>query len=161
MTSSTDTPNPSAHNGFESSRLDSLVAKAKTLMDRLCAIADGQTQAIESGEIEQIVEIVAQREPVVRELVRVGEELDAFLSDSQAMDLINQDDRVRAFEQIGSIEQAMKKLRQRDAQDQKLMESTRDRLADQLSSMGTGMTALRAYTSRVSTPNPILQDRQG
>ncbi len=153
--------NPSAHSSLESARLNSLVEKAKVLMDQLSAIAVRQTDAIESGDIEQIVEIVTKREPVVRGLVCVGEEIDAFISNPEAIALVNERERSKAFDRISSIEHAMRKLRERDVQDQKLMESTRDRLADELGSMGTGMSALRAYTTRSATPNPILQDRQG
>ncbi len=161
MTNSSYTSNPSVHSSLEAVRLNSLVDEATKLMERLGEIAAGQREAIESGEIEQIVEIVTKREPVVRALVCVGEEIDAFINDSQTLALVNEHDQSKAYERIASIEHAMKKLREQDAQDQKLMESTRDRLAGELSLMGTGMNALRAYTTRSGTPNPILQDRQG
>ncbi len=161
MTNSSQTSNPSTQSSLETARLNSLVDEAKMLMDRLGEIAAGQREAIESGEIEQIVEIVTKREPIVRGLVCVGEEIDALINDPKTLALVNAHDRSKAYERIASIEHAMKKLRQQDAQDQELMESIRDRLAGELSLMGTGISALRAYTTRSGTPNPILQDRHG
>ena len=156
MTKSTYTPGD-AH----AARLNSLVDEAQALMDQLCTISNGQSEAIQAGDVAQIVEIVTIREPVVRGLVCVGEEIGAFIEDPKMIAQVSDADRSEALKRISLIEHTMKRLRERDDQDQKLMESARDTLADQLASMGTNQNALRAYSSRPSTPNPILQDRQG
>jgi len=161
MTKSSNTPDSDASASSQAARLSSLVDQAKTLMDQLCDISNVQTDAIKSGEIDQVVEIVAKREPLVRGLVCVGEEIGAFITDPKMIGAVDDVQRSNALDRIASIEQSMKKLREHDAQDQKLMESARDGLANQLASMGAGMNALRAYTSRTATPSPILQDRQG
>ena len=142
-------------------RLNALVDEAAMLMDQLGAISTDQHQAVESGDVAQIVEVVSKREPIIRGLVCVGEEIEAFINNPQAIASVGKDACADALDRIAKIEHAMKKLRERDARDQKRMESTRDALAEQLGSMGKGKNALRAYTSRSSTPNPILQDRQG
>lgn len=161
MTKSTNTHDSDVPAGTQTARLSSLVDQAKTLMDQLCDISSTQSDAIKSGDIDQIVEIVTKREPMVRGLVCIGEEIGVFISDPKMIGAVDDTQRSDALNRIASIEQSMKELREHDAQDQKLMESTRDGLADQLASMGAGMNALRAYTSRTATPNPILQDRQG
>ena len=119
-------------------RLEALLAETGSLVDQLEAVGDQQHHAIESGQVRQIVEIVETREPLVRSLVRVGEELNAFI-----------------------YEHTMKRLRERDAQDQQCMEQARDQIASQLAGMGSGKHALRAYSTRSQTPNPIMQDRRG
>ena len=142
-------------------RLNSLVDEAQALMDQLGAISDGQHYAIRSGDIAQVLEVISKREPVVNGLVSVGEEIEAFIKDPGMLAKVPSDERSAALERITLIEIAMGKLREHDAQDQKIMESTRDGLASQLAGMGTGKSALRAYSSRTSTPNPTLHDRQG
>jgi len=160
MTESTHTPGFGAHDAHYE-RINSLIDQAQKLMDRLCAIGEEQRDAIRSGEVDRMVEMVATREPIVRTLVRVGEEIGAFLEDPGMVSRLSDTDRVNALGRIDSIRQVMESLRARDEQDQKLMEKTRDGLADQLATTGTNQSALRAYSGRSSTPNPILQDRQG
>lgn len=149
--------------GFDahSTRLSTLVDEAQSMMDQLCTLSAGQSEAIQSGDIARVVEIVVGREPVVQNIVRVGEEIGAFIADPAMISTISDEDRASALKRISSIEHAMKRLRERDAQDQRLMEMARDGLADQLAEMGAGQNALRAYSKRSGTPNPILQDRQG
>jgi flagellar biosynthesis/type III secretory pathway chaperone len=161
MTKPIHAPDLEAKPPYESARLNALVDEASLLMDQLGAISADQHQAVESGDVAQIVEIVSKREPIIRGLVCVGEEIEAFINNPQAIASVGKDVCADALDRIARIEHAMKKLREHDAQDQKRMESTRDTLAEQLGTMGKGKKALRAYTSRTSTPNPILQDRQG
>ncbi len=142
-------------------RLTTLVDQAGELMDQLSSISDGQRDAIKAVDVEQIVEYVARREPVVSQLVTVGEEIAAVIQSFdeglQKPDVSYND----ALTKIASIEHAMKRLREQDAQDQQLMEEAREKLASQLASTGTNQNAMRAYSSRPNTPNPTLQDRQG
>ena len=150
---------PSSHG--PSARLDSLVDQAQDLMGQLSAVSNGQGMAIESGDIAKVVEIVTIREPIVRGLVNVGEEIGAFIQDPKMISKMSQRDQDGALKRIALIELAMKRLREQDAKDQGLMEAARDAMANELASMGTNQSALRAYSGRSATPNPILQDRQG
>ena len=144
-----------------SARLHSLIDEAQVFMDQLGTMGEQQSQAIESGDVVQILELVGSREPIVRGLVDVGEEIGAFIQDPDAINKVSVEQREDAMGRIAKIEHAMKRLRERDASDQVQMQAVRDQMAGQLSSMGTGQSALRAYSARTGTPNPILQDRQG
>jgi len=161
MTDRLSSTNLSTPGEQDSSRLQSLVDEAKSLLDKLNSLSDGQRDAIESGDVEQIVEIVTCREPIVRGLVCVGEEIGAFIENPDTIGQIGQAERQIALDRIVLIENDMAKLRERDQQDQVLMQTTRDRIAEQLSGMGNNQTALRAYSSKANTPNPILHDREG
>lgn len=142
-------------------RLEALLAETGSLVDQLEAVGDQQHHAIESGQVRQIVEIVETREPLVRSLVRVGEELNAFIEDRDARTALGDEIMERALRRIAIYEHTMKRLRERDAQDQQCMEKARDQIASQLAGMGSGKNALRAYSTRSQTPNPIMQDRRG
>lgn len=142
-------------------RLGSLLDEAGTLVEQLEAIGEQQHHAIESGQVRQIVEIVATREPIVRALVRVGEELGAFIEDDSIRAVLGDEVMERALRRMAVYEHTMKRLRERDAQDQRRMERARDQLASQLAGMGSGKSALRAYSPKPQTPNPTMQDRRG
>ena len=144
-----------------SARLHSLIDEAQVFMDQLGSMGEQQSQAIESGDVVQILELVNSREPIVRGLVCVGEEIGAFIQDPSTLSKVSEQQRKDAMDRIAKIEHAMKRLRERDTRDQELMGSVRDQMASQLASMGTNQNALRAYSTRSGTPNPILQDRQG
>ena len=143
------------------SRLGSLLDEAGELMDQLQAVGDQQRHAIESGQVAQIVEVVAKREPLVQSMIRVGEELGAFIEDPETKSDLPDRTLNAALKRIAGYEHTMKRLREQDARDQLQMEKTRDQLASQLAGMGSGQNALRAYSTRTPTPNPILQDREG
>lgn len=142
-------------------RLDSLLGEAATLIDQLQGVGAEQRLAVESGQVSQIVEVVAKREPIVRSIVRVGEELGAFIENPASKGGVGEKALNAALLQIAGFEHTMKRLREQDHEDQAKMERSRDQLAAQLSSMSTGQSALRAYSSRTPAPNPTMQDRRG
>lgn len=142
-------------------RVEALLDEAQALIDRLGLISASQRDAVESGDVVRIVEVVAQREPLVRAIVRVGEEIGALVENPRLVAMLPDDQRTGALGRIGALEHTMKHLREQDAHDQQLMERARDRLAEQLSGMGTGKTALKAYSARPANPNPTMQDRRG
>jgi hypothetical protein len=149
------------HAAMLQSRLESLLEEAGTLIDQLEAVGARQRQAVESEQVQQIVEIVSIREPIVQGMIRVGEELGAFIEDPGTRTTLGQQTLERALRRIASFEHAMKLMRERDAQDQQHMEQTREKLAVQLAGTGTGRNALRAYSTRNQQPNPIMQDKRG
>ncbi|MEX0876794.1 MAG: flagellar export chaperone FlgN [Phycisphaerales bacterium] len=153
--------NTAHHDQPLAARIDDLIEDARSLLDQLSIIADEQRAAIAAGEVPRIVEIVAQREPLIRQLVRVGEEIGAVIEAPETADQLTKAQREDALARISGIEHTMKRLREQDAHDQELMENTRDRLASQLAGMGTGRSALKAYSTRSQTPDPIMQDRRG
>ena len=161
MTKQIDSPTQSGLSEHGSPRLQSLIDEAQSLMDKLDSLSEGQRDAIESGDVDQIVEIIKSREPIVRGLVCVGEEIGVLIDNPKMLGAIEQSQRKNALDRIALIEESMTKLRKRDQEDQILMETTRDRIAEQLSGMGNNQSALRAYSSKAKTPNPILHDRQG
>lgn len=152
---------PEDQSSLLAARLGALLDEAGTLVDQLGAVGEQQSHAIESGQVRQIVEIVATREPIVRALVRVGEELGALIEDDSTRAMLGDEVMERALRRMAVYEHTMKRLRERDARDQQRMERTRDQLASQLAGMGSGKSALRAYSLRPQTPNPTMQDRRG
>ncbi|MGV6814881.1 MAG: hypothetical protein ACWA5W_07740 [Phycisphaerales bacterium] len=149
------------HQISKADRLGSLIEQADSLMGQLKSLSKEQALVIESGDVAQIIEMVSLREPIVQGLVLVGEEIGAFIENTEAMAQLSAAQRREALSQIAAIEGSMKEVRQQDERDQAAMEKVRDAMADQMSMMGAGQNALRAYSSRPSAPNPILQDRQG
>ena len=94
-------------------------------------------------------------------MIRVGEELGAFIEDAKVRQTLEPQSLNGAMRRIAGYEHTMKRLREQDARDQQLMEQTRDKIASQLAGMGSGQSALRAYSTRSQTPNPTMQDRRG
>ncbi|MBO6738863.1 MAG: hypothetical protein JJ916_03295 [Phycisphaerales bacterium] len=158
---------PESHNRTQGeltlieSRLDALLEETGTLVEQLEAVGAEQRHAVESGQVQQIVEVVAKRDPLVQSIIRVGEELGAFIEDPETKATISPHVLNAALLRIAGYEHTMKRLREQDAQDQQVMEQTRDKLASQLSGMGSGQHALRAYSTRPKSPNPTMQDKRG
>lgn len=142
-------------------RLGAMVDEAQVLIDQLGLISEQQQGAIREGDVQRIVEVVTQRDPLVRRLVDVGGDIGALIENKPLMGSVSDTLREQLMRRIANIEHAMKKIRERDARDQQVMESARDSIAKQLAGMGAGRTALRAYSSKHGTPNPTMQDRRG
>jgi len=142
-------------------RLEALLEQTGSLIEQLEAVGNQQRHAVESEQVQQIVEVVAMREPIVRRMVEVGDELGAFIEDKSTQQMIGKATLERAMRQIASYEHAMKLMRERDTHDQDRMERTRAKLVRQLAGTGTGKNALRAYSTKPTSPNPIMQDKEG
>lgn len=158
---------PETHNQHQDqpalieSRLDSLLTEAGDLIDQLQAVGAEQRHAVESGQVQQIIEVVAKREPIVQSMIRIGEELGAFIEDPTTKQTIPERVLNGALLRIAGYEHTMKRLREQDAKDQLLMEQARDKIASQLAGMGSGQSAMRAYSSKSKATNPIMQDKRG
>ncbi len=156
-----DTHDSPDQDALLASRLEVLLEQAGELIEQLETISEQQRHAIESAQVSQIVEVVANRDPLVQSMLRVGEELRTYIEDERVRSVVGVSVMENALHRVASFEHKMKHLRERDARDQELMERTRDALARQLSGMNSGTSALRAYSTRSQSPNPTMQDKRG
>ncbi len=143
-------------------------ARVRTLAMRMrerCLQLDELSTAISTrvidDEPEALVELLAQREPLVGELARLGDELAAILDDPASARALGADEHAQIRERLGQLESVMARIRERDTRARASLQRRRDELAARLATVNTGSGAARAYAGAGRANNPTIQDARG
>lgn len=134
-------------------------------VQRLCAELDAMSRrqglALDDGRAEEAAGVVEERSRLV---ARLGDAARALGPDNasfeEALTRVPEDLAARAREQATQIAAIVGEVLARDAEDCLLFQSERDRLAEEMTGIGRGRTALGAYAPQAA-PDPTMQDRRG
>ncbi|MGQ0627865.1 MAG: hypothetical protein ACT4PL_07165 [Phycisphaerales bacterium] len=141
--------------------LDDQLADANTLS----ALSRAQAAAAAAGEIDEIVEILGQREPIVEAMTARGTDLEPFAKGMGTfMAQVAPRYRDLVGERITQIDALVGVVNQQDELDRAALERYRDRIATDLAGVGKARTALAAYgrdRSDVDDHGPRFQDHRG
>lgn len=143
------------------SRVRALASRMRELCLRLdgCSVSIGARVHDEDPGV--LVGLLAEREPLVGELARLGDELGAILDDPASARVLGEQEHAQIRERLGQLEQVMAKIRERDREARGGLSKRRDRLADELASVSNARGAIRAYSGAGRPANPTVQDSRG
>lgn len=155
-----------AENGPQSgsgpvARVRTLATQMRDRCMRLDELSSGIQVRLNDESPEAVVELLAQREPLVVELARLGDEMAAILDDPQSARVLGESEHGRIRSCLQQLEQVMGRIRERDKQARATLQRRRDELAERLASMKTSSVALRAYAGGGRAVNPTMQDSRG
>lgn len=122
------------------------------LFRRLEAIAERQSDLIDEGRTPELLAIIAERQTLVDEIVRVGKAIETDLSLARPDAQVNQ-----LLEQVGQI---ATRVQQRDQNDHRRLEIDRDRLSGEMAGVGRGRHAVAAYSNRTREPTTRFKDTE-
>ncbi|MEM9372763.1 MAG: hypothetical protein AAGA55_03890 [Planctomycetota bacterium] len=128
---------------------------------RLDEISAGMGAQTVDEAPDAIVLALAQREPLVRELAGLGDELAAILNDPGAVRELGEHEHRQIRARMGELEQVMARIRERDRETRATLQRRRDGLADQIASVNIHRGAARAYSGGNHPVNPTVQDGLG
>lgn len=140
--------------------LDEQLALATTL-DRM---SQTQTQTLAAGDVEGLLEIVAQREPIVERMADLAVEIEPFVRQMGSLATqMHPEDRAALRGRLDQLDQLLVSVEERDAADQVTLAERRDELARDLATLAKGRRAAGSYaTGEGDGPDgPMFQDRQG
>ncbi|MBO6512817.1 MAG: flagellar protein FliT [Phycisphaerales bacterium] len=138
-------------------RVDTLLTQMRTLCAQIDAIGEKQQQLLDADELEAFVESLNSRNPMIESLAAKSSQVEQFLEcDGVGADLVSS-----ARAQLDEMSTTVTKILKRDAEQQVVVERRRDELSKQLSGVGNGRTAVRAYGGAQPQPKPNFQDREG
>jgi hypothetical protein len=142
--------------------LDEHLAAARQL-DRL---SQAQSVAVRAGAADEVNDILTQREPLVRTLVSVSDELEplaAYLArpanSAAARSPLTPVERSRIGAELAELDTLLHQIVSRDAIDQAALAAQRQALGAQLAGLGHTRDAASAYAP--ASQSPVFHDRQG
>ncbi len=142
-------------------RLTRLMDDQQQLLQRLDAIGEKQSALIEAVDTQGLLTLLGERQVLIEKVLEIQEELDPF---RQRWDELNQslkaDQQEAVAKQIDDLGELMKRVCQRDEHDSMLLSKQRDHLADQLTGVSRGRSALSAYHNPDKHNIPRYQDRE-
>lgn len=116
---------------------------------------------VHEEEPEALIALLGEREPLVGELARLGDELAAILDNPASARALGEREHTQIRERLGQLEQVMGRIRERDRQARSELQRRRDELADRLASVSNARGAVRAYSGMDRGVNPTVQDSRG
>lgn len=109
----------------------------------------------------ELLRLLADREPLVVRLARLGDELTAILDDPESARQLGQAEHQQIRDRLGQLEQVMARIRERDKQARSAMQRRRDAMAEQLATVSVARGAVRAYSGQGAGVRPTVQDTHG
>lgn len=142
-------------------RLGRILGEMRELQRQLEDLGDRQSVLVESGDLESLVGLLAERQAVVDRLNDAGERLAPFTRRWTELLGVVEPERASAFAHAAAdIAASMSRLAERDEADRMRLEALRASIASEMNSVSRGRSALAAYGE--SMPGgPRYQDRQG
>ncbi len=142
-------------------RLMQMLQELQSLVERLSQLAQQQSQFIETGKTEALLAVLGLRQEIIDQFVASQSELATLLEHlPRDRDTGSEDSRRQIEELVEKINGELAQVMERDSEDQKRLESRRDRTSHELAGVGTAKKAHRAYFKS----HPVMTrfaDRQG
>ncbi|MGP1310931.1 MAG: flagellar export chaperone FlgN [Phycisphaerales bacterium] len=158
----TGTPHdPHADPARLAARLESILTEHETLYGRLDELSAQQSTLIDEENTDRLLGVLAERQRVVDRLLVVGEELKPFQARwDDLLDQVDGERRETLRSKVASIQDAAKRVNDRDERDRARLAAQRKSLADEIAGVSRSRGALNAYGGKGAS-GPRYQDRQG
>jgi hypothetical protein len=142
-------------------RVRALAMRMRELCLRLDELSTELSACVVSEEPEAVVALLAEREPVVTELARLGDELSAILDDPASARSLGHGEHAQIRERVAQLAEVMDRIRERDRKARAELQRRRDDLAGRLVQANTAGAANRAYAGSARPFGPTVQDACG
>lgn len=130
------------------------------LYDQLAAFGPRQDELIASGEGDELLRLMGDRQAVVDELVEVHRGLEDVRAGWQVfVDGLDEDEREALGDRLDALKALAARVHDQDSQTRQHLDGARDRVSSSMSSIGKAKGAMRAYGG-AATRTPIHQDRE-
>jgi hypothetical protein len=142
-------------------RVRALALQMRDRCLRLDDLSTALSTCVVSEEPDAVVALLGEREPLVTELARLGDELSAILDDPASARQLGQDEHTQIRDRLAQLEQVMARIRERDRKARAELQRRRDELAARLVTANTAGAANRAYSGSGRPVQPTVQDSRG
>jgi|GEM_PF-4234758 len=130
------------------------------LYDQLAAFGPRQDELIASGEGDDLLRLMGDRQAVVDELVEVHRGLEDVRADWQGfVDGLTEQDRDALGERLDALKALAARVHEQDSQTRRHLDGARDQVSQNMSGLGRAKGAVRAYGGTAAR-TPIHQDRE-
>jgi flagellar biosynthesis/type III secretory pathway chaperone len=139
-----------------------LLEQQRDLYAQLHELSDQQSRLIASGETEQLLNVLAQRQGLVESLTQINGRLTPWRDHwSEVAERLPAGDRDRLRRLLDEVQQYLQQILDRDEQDRAQLESTREQVGGQLKQVNRAGPARKAYGQTGGPATSRLTDSQG
>ncbi len=151
---------PDSARGLLRERVLPALERQAALYDQLAAFGPRQDELIASGEGDQLLRLMADRQTVVDELVEVHQGLEDVRGDWHGfVGALPADERAMLGERLDALKVLAARVHEQDSRTREHLDGARDRVHGSMGELGRAKGAMRAYGG-VATRSPIHQDRE-
>jgi hypothetical protein len=144
----------------DSSRFSAAVTRRHELYVRLDALSRRQSACVESEDTSVLLEVLAEREGIVQEIVGLSQEIERWGAPERLLGALGVAERDRVEKADHEASRLASTILERDEADRLILEERRAALSAEMSGVSNGRTAMAAYGGR-GRPGPRMQDRNG
>lgn len=155
------TESTNIHGVSPAARVRTLALQMRDRCLRLDELSAAISMRVHDEDPQDLVALLGEREPLVGQLARLGDELAAILDDPASARVLGQAEHTQIRERLGQLGEVMGRIRERDKRARAEMQRRRDELANRLASVNTATGAARAYSGSGRATNPTMQDARG
>ena len=135
-------------------RLAELLAQQSSLYDQLESLCDDQHRQITSGNVQDLLHVLSQRQQVIDQLTGLEKQLGPYRQDwSGLWERLAPAQRTTLAADLQHTQQALSRIIEKDEQARHLLEKTRGQLHQELTKISQGGAAMRAYKTQNSAEN--------
>jgi len=149
-------------------RLLRVAQRATDAAAQINTLSQRQSEALAAGDIELVLTILAERQPLVDELLSHHDELEPMVTAVAGSVLsgvkgITEPMRQEIHRVLSRLDELVTEVSLRDANDQSRLQAERTKLGEQLAGVAVSRGAVQAYNARPSNAasTPLYQDREG
>lgn len=155
-------PDPHGDPARWAPRLERILDQQDALYSELDELGQRQSELIQRGETEELLDVLGTRQRVIDQL---GAAMEAFQPFGRRWDelmaSLPEDRRQRYAQRVEELSGVIRRIADRDQEDQRALERQRAVVADEMASVSRGRSAVAAYGgNRRTSDGPTYQDRQ-
>jgi hypothetical protein len=151
-----------AEPGVWAPRLNRLLHDQLALAGRLEAMGQERSSVLTSGDYQRYLACLAERTPLIREMVLLNEELQPFIERFGTLATsLRTDERDGIHQQAARLDAKLASIHRNDEAEAEILHAKRDAIARDLAAVSTGRGALAAYDPMGGSVTPQVHDREG
>jgi len=154
-------PDPHGDPARWAPRLERILDQQDALYAELDELGRRQSELIQRGDTEELLDVLGTRQRVIDQL---GVSMEAFQPFGRRWDelmaALPEDRRRRYTSRVEELSGVIRRIAERDQEDQLALERQRAAVADEMASVSRGRSAVAAYGGGGRTAGPTYQDRQ-
>ena len=144
-----------------SPRLNRLLRDQLVLAGRLEIMGQERSGALASGDMAKYLGCLEEREPLIREMTILNDELRPFIERFGTLAAsLRTDEREAIHQQAARLDAVLATINRRDESEAEVLHSQRDAVARELAAIQTGRGAIAGYAPRADG-HGTAHDREG
>ncbi len=159
----TTSPSVSAAGLFDSGLLVALLQRQLELYHELRDLSSTQSRFIESGHVDDLLSVLAQRQSIITSLTEVSDRIDPYREQlSQVWPRIGAEDQRRITALLEEVQTLVRSILDSDNRDHRSLQRARDGVAAEMRQTVHAGRAVNAYRAPAGiAPAPRFTDQKG